>query len=137
MRFMIIRKADAATEAGTLPSPEQFDAMTKYHEDAAAAGILRGGDGLKPSSAGARVEFRGGRPTVTDGPFTETKELVAGFSIIDVPSLADAIEWVRGWPKEDGDATLEIRPFYEADDFGDALTADVRERQTRMRAGLR
>lgn len=136
MRFMIIRKADAATEAGTLPGPEAFDAMTQYHEDAAKAGILRAGDGLKPSSQGARVKFSGGRPTVTDGPFTETKELIAGFSIIEVPSLEAAIEWVKGWPKEDGDVELEIRPFYEVDDFGEALTAEVRERQARMRAQL-
>src|SRR5690349_6398675 len=99
MRFMIIRKADADTEAGALPTRELISEMGKYHEEMVRAGILLAGEGLRPSSQGARVKFTGGSPSVTDGPFAETKELIAGFSIIDVASRAEAIEWVKRWPK--------------------------------------
>ena len=134
MRFMIIRKADAQTEAGALPTDDLMAAMGRYMEEMDAAGILRGGDGLHPSAKGARVKFGGGRPTVIDGPFTETKELVAGYHVIDVPSLQDAIAWVRKWPPEDGDGALEIeiRPLIEPDDFGPEFAADMREMKARL-----
>ena len=117
MRFMIIRKADKQTEAGVMPSQELLTAMTKYNEEMAKAGVLLQGEGLQASSKGARVTFSGGRPTVTDGPFTETKELIAGFTMIQVRSKAEAIEWVKRWPKEDGDPELEIRQLFEMDDL--------------------
>jgi hypothetical protein len=134
MRFMIIRKADAQTEAGALPTDDLMAAMGRYMEEMDAAGILRGGDGLHPSAKGARVKFGGGRPTVIDGPFTETKELVAGYHVIDVPSLQDAIAWVRKWPPEDGDGALEIeiRPLIEPEDFGPEFAADMREMKARL-----
>src|SRR6185436_16091918 len=102
MRFMIIRKADEETEAGALPSEALIAAMGRYNEELVKAGVMRSGDGLKPSSFGARVKFAGGKPTVVDGPFTETKELVAGVSVFEVGSKEEAIEWVRRWPPEDG-----------------------------------
>ncbi len=117
MRFMIIRKADKQTEAGVMPSQELLTAMMKYNEEMAKAGVLLQGEGLQASSKGARVKFSGGRPTVTDGPFTETKELIAGFTMIQVRSKAEAIEWVKRWPKEDGDPELEIRQLFEMDDL--------------------
>lgn len=134
MQFMIIRKADAETEAGAMPSEELIRAMTEYNESMAAAGILRGGDGLKPSSKGARIIFRGGKPNVVDGPFAETKELVAGFTIIEVASLDEAIEWVKKWPAADADGNveLELRPFVTPDDFGGAFTEELREREAAM-----
>jgi len=121
MKFMIIRKADEETEAGVLPSEELIAAMARYIEEMVKAGVMVMGEGLKPSSRGARVSFRGGRPTVTDGPFTETKELVAGVSIIDVASREEAIEWVRRWPAEDGhgNAVIEIRPLYQMEELGE------------------
>ena len=117
MRFMIIRKADKQTEAGVMPSQELLTAMMKYNEEMAKAGVLLQGEGLQASSKGARVKFSDGRPTVTDGPFTETKELIAGFTMIQVRSKAEAIEWVKRWPKEDGDPELEIRQLFEMDDL--------------------
>ncbi|MCA1655243.1 MAG: YciI family protein [Pseudonocardiaceae bacterium] len=121
MRFMVIRKADEETEAGVLPSTELLDAMGRYNEELVKAGVMLAGEGLMPSDRGARVHFTGdGRTTVLDGPFTEAKELVAGFSIIKADSLADAIELVRRWPVEDahGSAEIEIRQVFEAEDFG-------------------
>ena len=122
MRFLIIRKADEETEAGMMPSEELIVAMGRYVEEMVNAGVMVSGDGLQPSSKGARVKFNGGKPTVTDGPFTETKELIAGFSIIDVASKEEAIEWVRRWPQIDGhgNVEIEIRPFYELSDFGES-----------------
>ncbi|MEO8129144.1 MAG: YciI family protein [Bryobacteraceae bacterium] len=114
---MIIRKADKETEAGALPAPEMMAAMMKYNGELAAAGALLQAEGLKPSSEGARVSFAGGKPLVTDGPFVETKELIAGFTMIDVKSREEAIAWVKRWPAIDGNAVLEIRPFYESGDF--------------------
>jgi hypothetical protein len=136
MRFMIIRKADAETEAGVMPGEGLVDAMMKYNAEMVDAGIMLAGDGLQPSSRGARVRFSGGRPMVTDGPFAEAKELVAGFSVIDVASLDEAVEWVKRWPQEDGhgEVEIEIRPLYEVDAFGDAFTARIREQDERMRA---
>jgi hypothetical protein len=134
MRFMIIRKADAQTEAGALPTPGLMDAMVRYMEEMDKAGILRGGDGLHPSAKGARVEFSGGRPAVIDGPFAETKELIAGYHVIDVPSLDDAIAWTRKWPAEDGSGAvkLEIRPLIAPEDFGPEFTAQMQEARGRL-----
>jgi hypothetical protein len=134
MRFMIIRKADAQTEAGALPTPGLMDAMVRYMEEMDKAGILRGGDGLHPSAKGARVEFSGGRPAVIDGPFAETKELIAGYHVIDVPSLDDAIAWTRKWPTEDGGGAvkLEIRPLIAPEDFGPEFTAQMQEARGRL-----
>jgi len=126
MRFMIIRKADDETEAGARASEELIAAMARYVEEMVKAGVMIMGDGLKPSSQGARVKFDGGRPTVIDGPFTETKELVAGVSIIDVASKEEAIEWVRRWPTLDGhgNVEIEIRPLYELEELGEGPGID-------------
>ena len=117
MRFMIVRKADRNTESGALPGPELLAVMGKYHEDMAAAGLQPQGVGLKPSSQGLRVTRAGGKTRVVDGPFTETKELIAGFTIIHARSRDEALEWVKRWPAEDGDVELEVRPLYEDEDF--------------------
>ena len=119
MRFMMIRRADAVTEAGAKPNSEMFAAMDQYASEMSKAGILVTGEGLKPSAQGTRVRFNNGTPTVVDGPFTETKELIAGYFIIDVKSKEDAIDWTKRWPAIAGDANveLELRPFYEAADF--------------------
>jgi hypothetical protein len=136
MRFMILRKADASTEAGIMPSEELLAAMGKYMEELGAAGVLLDGDGLHPSSKAARVSFSGGTPTVIDGPFTETKELIAGYTVIQVKSMDEAIEWARRWPALDGDgqAQLEIRQFFEASDFGPEFTPELREAEEKLRA---
>jgi hypothetical protein len=120
MRFMIIRKADADTETGMMPSQELINAMAAYNQEMVDAGVMLSGDGLKPSVNGARVSFSGGTPTVIDGPFTEAKELVAGVSIIEVASKEEAIEWVKRWPQIDGggNVQIEIRQLYEFEDFG-------------------
>jgi hypothetical protein len=136
MRFMILRKADAGTEAGVMPSEELLAAMGRYMEELGTAGVLLDGDGLHPSSKGARVSFSGGTPTVIDGPFTETKELIAGYTVIQVKSMDDAIEWARRWPAldADGQVQLEIRQFFEAKDFGPEFTPELREAEERLRA---
>jgi len=136
MRFMVIRKADAETEAGVLPTTELIQAMGDYMEAAVKAGIMVSGDGLHPSSKAARVKFSNGQPKIIDGPFAEAKELVGGYSIIEVPSMQDAIDWVRKWPKEDGHGNVEIDifPILTEDDFGEAFTQDQRDRENRMRA---
>ena len=135
---MIIRKTDTATEAGIIPAPSLFEAMGNYMEEMGKAGVLLAGDGLKASSTGKRVEFTRGKPIVTDGPFTETKELVAGYVIIDVPSIEQAVDWAKKWPAADSDGgvRLEIRPFFEADDFGEAVTAEERAKVEQMRSDL-
>ena len=124
MRFMILGKATKESEAGALPKPEAIAAMQKYHEDLVKAGILLAAEGLTPSSKGARVKFSGDQCTVIDGPFTETKELIAGFSIIQVKSLEEAIEWVKRAPKvsPNGETEIEIRKVMDIEDFGDAFT---------------
>ena len=126
MRFMVIRKADPDTEAAMMPSEELVVAMTRYNEALIDAGIMKAGDGLKPSAEGARVKFSAGRPTVTDGPFTETKELVAGYSIWDVASREEAIEWMKRWPPIDGngEVELELRPLWDLADFGEGAEID-------------
>ena len=135
MRFMIIRKADPQTEAWATPSQALLDAMMAYNEEMIRAGVMLGGDGLKPSSRGARIKFSKGKPKITDGPFTESKELVAGFTIIQVDSRAEALRWVERWPVEDGDGEveLELRELYEADDFGDEATAAIQRQEALLR----
>lgn len=136
MRFMVMVKATATSEAGALPKTEDFAAMGAYNEELVKAGILLAADGLKPSSAGARVRFSGNERTVIDGPFAETKELVAGFWILEVGSKEEVIEWVKRCPNPmpGEESEIEIRPFYEADDFGDALTPELREFAARLEA---
>ena len=119
MRVMVIVKADKQSEAGVMPSAELLDAMGKFNEELAKAGMLLAADGLQASSKGARVQFSGSKRTVVDGPFAETKELIAGFWIWQVKSLAEAIEWVKRCPNpHDGDSEIEIRQLFEASDFG-------------------
>jgi hypothetical protein len=135
MRFMVLLKANADTEAGKLPSEEMLAAMGRYNEELAKAGVLLAGEGLQPSSKGARVKISGDRRTVVDGPFTETKELIAGFWILQVGSKEEAIEWVKRVPSPlEGDAEIEIRQVFEADDFGEAFTPELREQEERTRA---
>ncbi|HXS23668.1 MAG TPA: YciI family protein [Gemmatimonadales bacterium] len=136
MRFMILRKADQNTEAGALPSEKLLAAMGQYMEEMVKAGILLAGEGLRPTSDGVRVKFSHGKPSVTDGPFAEAKELVAGWSLIQVDSLEEAIKWVKRWPAEDGDGEveIEIRRLYEAEDFGPEFTPALREQEERLRA---
>ena len=124
MRFMVMVMATKESEAGALPKPEAFAAMQKYNEELAKAGVLLAAEGLAPTSTGARVKFSGDKRTVIDGPFTETKELVAGFSIIQVKSREEAIEWVKRAPNifPNGEAEIEIRKVSEVEDFGDAFT---------------
>ena len=137
MRFMIIRKADSETEAGVLPSEALVTAMLAYNDEMIMAGVMIDGAGLQKSDKGARISFRNGAATITDGPFAETKELVAGFWIWEVKSMAEAIEWVKRCPNPmPGDSDIEIRQIFSAEDFGDALTPELRERQEKMRAHL-
>jgi hypothetical protein len=133
---MILRKADQNTEAGALPSEKLLAAMGQYMEEMVKAGILLAGEGLRPTSDGVRVKFSRGKPSVTDGPFAEAKELVAGWSLIQVDSLEEAIKWVKRWPAEDGDGEveIEIRRLYEAEDFGPEFTPALREQEERLRA---
>ena len=135
MRFMVIVKASEESEAGVLPSAEDFARMGTFNEELVNAGVMLAADGLQPSSKGARVTFSGGKTTVVDGPFAETKELIAGFWIWQVNSLEEAIAWVKRAPF-DGGATLEIRQIFEGDDFGDNFTDEVREAEERLRARL-
>jgi hypothetical protein len=136
MRFMIIRKADKDTEAYVMPTERLLAEMGKYMEEMANAGILLAGEGLHPSSKGSRVKFSGGKPSVIDGPFAETKELIAGYSMIQVNSRDEAIEWAKRWPAldGDGDVELEIRQVFEAEDFGAEFTPELREQEERLRA---
>lgn len=135
MRFMVMVKANQDSEAGALPSEEMLTEMGRYNEELVKAGVLLAAEGLQPSSKGARVRFSGTQRTVIDGPFTETKELVAGFWLIQVASLDEAIEWVKRCPNPmDGEPEIEIRQVFEADDFGDALTPELREQEERLRA---
>ncbi|CAJ0683561.1 hypothetical protein LMG18102_00028 [Ralstonia mannitolilytica] len=138
MRFMVLRMADKDTEAGVMPSEELLNAMGNYMEELAKAGVLLGGEGLHPSSRGARVEFRDGKPTVIDGPFAEAKELIAGYTMLQVKSEEEALEWVKRWPGLDGggNVRLEVRRVFEAEDFGAEFTPEAREREERLRAEL-
>jgi hypothetical protein len=139
MRFMIIRKADPQTEAWAKPSKALVDAMMAYNEEMIRAGVMLGGDGLKPSARGARIKFSKGKPKITDGPFAEAKELVAGFTIIQVASREEALGWVKRWPVEDGDGEveLELRELYEADDFGDEATPAIQRQERLLRERAR
>jgi hypothetical protein len=135
MRFMVMVKADRNTEAGVMPSQELLTAMGKYNEELVNAGVLLAGEGLHPSSKGARVRFSGSNRTVIDGPFAETKELVAGFWIFQVQSLQEAIEWVKRSPNPlEGESEIEIRQVFEAEDFGAEFTPELREQEERIRA---
>jgi len=138
MRVMVIVKATKNSEAGLMPSEELFAAMGKYNEELVKAGIMLAGDGLQPSSKGKRIHFSGSKRTVIDGPFSETKELVAGFWLWQVKSMEEAVEWARRCPNpmpgEEGE--LEIRPLYEADDFGKEFTPELRAQEERLRAEL-
>lgn len=130
MKVMVIVKATKESEAGEMPSPELFTAMNKFNEELIEAGIMLSGDGLRPSSAGKRVRFSGKNRTVIDGPFAETKELIAGFWIWQVKSMEEAVEWVRRCPNPmTTDSEIEIRPFYELEDFGDALPPEIRAKE--------
>jgi len=134
MRFMILVKADKNSEAGALPDERLLTEMTKFNEELVKAGVMLAGEGLHPSSKGARVRFSGANRTVIDGPFAETKELVAGFWLWKVKSKEEAIEWVKRCPNPmPGESEIEIRQIFEADDFGPALTPELREKEERMR----
>ena len=137
MKVMVIVKATEDSEAGVMPSEELLTAMMRYNEELVKAGVMLAGDGLKPSSEGARVLFDGDSRSVVDGPFAETKELVAGYWIWQVKSLEEAIEWAKRCPNPmPGPSALEIRPFFEMEDFGEAVTPEVRETEERLRRQL-
>lgn len=137
MRVMVIVKATADSEAGVMPTQELLAAMGQYNEELVKAGIMLAGEGLKPSSAGKRVRFSGSNRTVIDGPFAETRELIAGFWIWQVRSMDEAIEWARRCPNPmPGESDLEIRPIFEAEDFGAEFTPELREQEERLRAQL-
>ena len=135
MRFMVIVKGNEDTESGALPSTELLEAMGRYNEELVRAGVMLAGEGLHPSSKGARVRFAGEKRTVIDGPFAETKELVAGFWLIDVKSLDEAIEWVKRVPNDPtgAESEIEIRQVFEAEDFGDEYTPELREQEASQR----
>ncbi len=135
MRVMVLVKADADSEAGVMPSEELLTAMGSYNEELVKAGVMLAGEGLHPSSKGVRVRFSGSDRAVTDGPFAETKELIAGFWLWQVKSMDEAIEWVKRCPNPDGvEHEIEIRQVFEADDFGDEFTPELREQEERLRA---
>jgi hypothetical protein len=131
---MVIVKATAESEAGVMPKTEELAEMGVYNEELVKAGVMLSGDGLHDSSKGARVSFDGAKRTVVDGPFAETKELVAGFWIWQVQSMAEAIDWAKRSPFRDGE--LELRPIFEAEDFGEAYTPEIREQEDRIREQL-
>jgi len=131
MRFMVLVKADKNSEAGVLPDTKMLADMGKYNEELVKAGVMLAGEGLQPSSKGARVRFSGGKKTVIDGPFTEAKELVAGFWLWQVKSREEAIEWLKRAPFEETE--VEIRQVFETDDFGQAMTPELREQEERLR----
>ena len=137
MRVMVIIKANEDSEAGVMPSEQLLTEMGAFNEELVKAGVMLDGDGLKPSSAGARVRFSGSQRTVIDGPFAETKELIAGYWIWQVQSLDEAIEWVKRCPNPmEGESEIEIRPIFEAEDFGAEFTPELREQEERLRAQL-
>jgi hypothetical protein len=138
MKVMVIVKATADSEAGKMPSEQELAEMGRYNEELANAGVLVSGEGLHPSSRGARVRFSGDERIVTDGPFTETKELIAGFWILQVASMDEAIAWVRRAPNPmpGHESEIEIRRIFEAEDFGEQFTPELREREEELRARL-
>ena len=134
MRFMVIVKASKDSEAGVLPSTELLEQMGKYNEELVKAGVMLAGEGLQPSSKGKRVRFSGKKRSVIDGPFTETKELIAGFWLWQVRSMEEALEWVKRCPNPmEGESEIEIRQVFEAKDFGPELTPELREQEARQR----
>jgi hypothetical protein len=135
MKVMVIVKATKASEAGQMPSQQLLSDMGKFNEELVKAGIMQAGEGLHPSSKGARVRFSGKSRTVIDGPFAETKELIAGFWLWKVSSLQEALDWVKRCPNpHEEECEIEIRPVFEVEDFGDAATPEIRERDARLRA---
>ena len=133
MRFMVIVKADQSSEAGVMPSTELLTAMGQFNEEMVKAGVMLAGEGLHPSSKGARIKYSGKERTVTPGPFSATGELVSGFWLIQVKSRDEAIEWMKRAPF-DGGAEVELRQVFDSEDFGEALTPELREQETRLRA---
>lgn len=138
MKFIVLVKANAASEAGAMPSEKLMADMGRFNEELAMAGVLLTADGMHPSSRGARIRYEGERRTVIDGPFTESKELVAGYWIIEVGSLQEAIEWMKKAPSpaEDGVGEVEIRQIFGEEDFGEAMTQTLREQEERIRARI-
>jgi hypothetical protein len=135
MRFMVMVKATEESEQGVMPSTELLEQMGRYNEELVKAGVMVAGEGLHPSTKGVRVRFHGTQRRVIDGPFAETKELVAGFWIFQVKSLEEAVEWVKRCPNPmPGSSEIEIRQIFEADDFGEAFTPELREQEERLRA---
>jgi hypothetical protein len=135
MRVMVLIKANEKSEAGVMPSERLLTEMMRFNEELVAAGMMLAGEGLHPSSKGVRVRFSGTDRTVIGGPFAETKELIAGYWLWEVGSMEEAIEWVKRIPDPDGDGgDVEIRPVFEADDFGPELTPELREQEERLRA---
>jgi hypothetical protein len=132
MRVMVIVKADKDSEAGVMPDQKLLTDMGKYNEELVKAGIMLAGDGLHPSKKGKRIRFTGNKHTVIDGPFAETKELIAGYWVWQVKSMEEAVEWLKRAPFQEGD--VEIRPVFEAEDFGEAFTPELREQEERIRA---
>ena len=137
MRFMVMIKANRDSEAGVMPSEKLLAEMGRFNEELVKAGVMQAGEGLQPSSKGARVNFSGKKRTVVDGPFAETKELIAGFWIWQVRSKEEAIEWVKRCPNPmDGDSQIEIRQVFEAEDFGAEFTPELRAQEERLRAQI-
>ncbi len=137
MRVMVLVKATADSEAGTMPTTADLEAMGRFNEELMKAGVMVSGEGLKPSREGKRVAFNGASRTVIDGPFAATNELVAGFWLWEVKDMAEAVEWVRRCPNPmPGPSEIEIRPLYEAADFGEAFTPEMQEREEQMREQL-
>jgi hypothetical protein len=132
MRFMVLVPANSESEAGVMPSTEQLEEMTRYNEELVKAGVMLAGEGLHPTSQGARVRFDGSERTITDGPFTETKELIAGYWIWQCASREEAIDWLKRAPF-DGGVEIELRPIFEAEDFGEQLTPELRDANERLR----
>ena len=138
MRVMVIVKATKDSEAGVMPSTKLLEDMGKFNEQLVKSGIMLAGDGLKPSAKGKRVKFSGDKRSVVDGPFAETKELIAGFWIWQVRSMEEAVEWVRRCPNPmEGESEIEIRPVFEAEDFGEAFTPELREQEEKLAAELK
>ncbi len=137
MKFMVIVKASPESEAGKMPSEQLMTEMGKFNEELVKAGVLLAGEGLHPSSKGARIQFSGSKRTVVEGPFSETRDLVAGFWLIEVKSKQEAIEWMKRCPNPmEGDSELEIRQVFDADDFGPEFTPELRAQEERLRAQI-
>jgi hypothetical protein len=135
MRVMVIMKASEASEAGIMPSERLLTEMMAYNEELVKAGLMLAGEGLHPTSRGARIKFEGSKTSVLNGPFAETKELIAGFWLLQVKSMDEAIEWIRRVPNPDGDHhEIEIRPVFDAEDFGEAFTPELQAREEALRA---